>query len=52
MWNSPPVTLVKHYVLGERLYSSTILDLGTRWRWLASRPGRFTSGEMSPGTIG
>jgi hypothetical protein len=29
--------------MGEWRYSSTILDLGTRWRWVVrSRPGRFT----------
>jgi hypothetical protein len=32
--------------MGERRYSSTVLDLGTKWtRWSelsASRPGRFT----------
>jgi hypothetical protein len=27
---------------GEWRYSSTILDLGTRWKWTGSRPGRFT----------
>jgi hypothetical protein len=25
-------------------------DLGTSWRWSASRPGRFTPGERAPGT--
>jgi hypothetical protein len=30
--------------------SSSILDLGTRWRWSASRPNRFTPGEITPGT--
>jgi hypothetical protein len=29
--------------MGECLYRSTVLDLGTRWNeWSASRPGRFT----------
>jgi hypothetical protein len=36
--------------MGEWRYSSTFLDLGTRWRWSASRPGRFTAGEGAPGT--
>jgi hypothetical protein len=31
-------------------YNSTILDLSTRWRWSASLPGRFTPGEIAPGT--
>jgi hypothetical protein len=31
-------------------YDSTILDLGTRWRWSASRPDRFTPGEIAPST--
>jgi hypothetical protein len=30
--------------------SSRILDLGTRWRWSASRPGRYTPRERVPGT--
>jgi hypothetical protein len=34
--------------MGEWRYSSTIFDLGTRW--LASCPGRFTSGEIAPRT--
>jgi hypothetical protein len=28
-------------------YSFTILDPGTRCRWSASRPGRFTPGESA-----
>jgi hypothetical protein len=31
-------------------YRSTILDLGTSWRWVASCPVRFTPGETLPGT--
>jgi hypothetical protein len=27
-----------------------ILDLGTRWKWSASRPGRSISRERDPGT--
>jgi hypothetical protein len=27
-----------------------ILDLDTRWVWSASRPGRFTPRERTPGT--
>jgi hypothetical protein len=27
-----------------------ILDVGTRWRWSASRPGRFTPRERDSGT--
>jgi hypothetical protein len=27
------------------------LDLGTSWRWSASRPGRYTPGERAPGTL-
>jgi hypothetical protein len=34
----------------EWMYSSTIPDLGTRCRWSASRPNRFTSGERTPST--
>jgi hypothetical protein len=34
----------------KRRYNPTILDLGTRWRWSASRPGRFTSGESAHST--
>jgi hypothetical protein len=34
--------------MGEWRYSSTILDLGTRWRdWSASRPDRFIPGKIS-----
>jgi hypothetical protein len=37
--------------MGEWKYSSTFLDLGTRWNeWSATRPGRFTPGERSHGT--
>jgi hypothetical protein len=35
---------------GEWRYSSTILYLGTRWRWSASRPDRSTPEERSPCT--
>jgi hypothetical protein len=35
---------------GEWRYSSTILDLGIRRRWSASRPIRFIPGERAPGT--
>jgi hypothetical protein len=36
-------TLERH--VGEWIYSSTILDLGTKWRWLVSfTPGRITLG--------
>jgi hypothetical protein len=31
---------------GEWRYSFTILDLGTRWRWVIS----LTPGEITPGT--
>jgi hypothetical protein len=31
-------------------YSSTILDLGTRWRWSASRLVYFTPEEGAAGT--
>jgi hypothetical protein len=34
--------------MGEWRYSSTVLDIDTRWRWSASRPGRFTPGEIAP----
>jgi hypothetical protein len=30
--------------------AARILELGTRWRWSASLPGRFTPRERSPGT--
>jgi hypothetical protein len=33
----------------ECRYSSTILNLGSRWRWLAPRPCRFTPEETAPG---
>jgi hypothetical protein len=36
--------------MGEWRYSSIILDLFTRWRWSASRTGRFTPGEGTLGT--
>jgi hypothetical protein len=35
---------------GEWKYSSTILDLGTRWEWSLSCPYRFTPGERVPST--
>jgi hypothetical protein len=36
---------------GEWRYSFTILDLGTRWRWVVSfSPGNFTPREGAPGT--
>jgi hypothetical protein len=35
---------------GEWRYSSTIFDLRNRWELSASRPGRFTPGEIAPGT--
>jgi hypothetical protein len=38
--------------MGAWRYSSTILDLGTRWKWSASRPGRFTPEEEPPVPIG
>jgi hypothetical protein len=31
--------------MGEQRYSSTVLDLGIKWRWSASRPSRFMPGE-------
>jgi hypothetical protein len=34
--------------MGEWRYSSIILDLGTRWRWSASCPSRFTPWGNSP----
>jgi hypothetical protein len=36
--------------MGERRHSSTTLDLGARWRWSGSRPGRFSPGVRAPGT--
>jgi hypothetical protein len=40
--------------MGEWRYSSTFLDIGTRWRygdeWSASRPYRFIPAEIAPGT--
>jgi hypothetical protein len=36
--------------MGELRYSSTIPDLGTRWRWSASLPGRFNPGKRAHGT--
>jgi hypothetical protein len=37
----------------ERRYSSTILDLLTRWRWWSvSNPGRFAPGKEPPIRIG
>jgi hypothetical protein len=33
----------------ELKYSSTIIELGTRRKWSASRPGLFIPGEMTPG---
>jgi hypothetical protein len=37
--------------MGGRKYSSTILDLNTRWRWAVSSYGRFNSGEGALGTL-
>jgi hypothetical protein len=34
---------------GEQRYSSTILNLGTKW-WPASHPGHFVPGERARGT--
>jgi hypothetical protein len=35
--------------MGEWCYSSTILDLSTRWRWVvSSKPQHFSPGEISP----
>jgi hypothetical protein len=35
--------------MGQWRYSSTILDLGTRWRWVVSfMPRPFTPGGKSP----
>jgi hypothetical protein len=35
--------------MGEWVYSSTIFDLGTRWRWVVSfTPCHFTTGEIAP----
>jgi hypothetical protein len=46
--------VIKHHAVntygGEWRYSSTILDLCTRWRWSASRPGPFAPGDRAPGT--
>jgi hypothetical protein len=37
--------------MGEWRYSSVILDLGARWRWVVgSRPGRLIRGEIVPDT--
>jgi hypothetical protein len=35
--------------MGEWKYRSTILELGTEWRWAASRLDHFTSGERAHG---
>jgi hypothetical protein len=35
----------------EWRYTSTFLDLGTGWKWSASRPGRFTARERDDGTF-
>jgi hypothetical protein len=35
---------------GMEVYSSAILNLGTRPKWSASRPCRFIPGETVPGT--
>jgi hypothetical protein len=43
-------TLRHEGVLGEWGIVPCILDLGTRRRWLTSRPGRFTPRERAPGT--
>jgi hypothetical protein len=44
--------LIKHYSMkktGEWSYSSTILDIGTRWRWVvSSTPGPLYPREKSP----
>jgi hypothetical protein len=32
------------------LKGKVILDLGTKWKWSASRPGRFTPRERAPST--
>jgi hypothetical protein len=32
----------------ERRYGDTVLDLGTSWRWSASRTARFTPKERAP----
>jgi hypothetical protein len=37
-------------VLGVGCIAPCILDLGTRWRWAASRPGRFNPRERAPST--
>jgi hypothetical protein len=46
--------LTKHHAMkmyrGNGGIASRILDLGTWWRWSASRPGRFTARERAPGT--
>jgi hypothetical protein len=42
---------VKHYAIktyGEWRYSSTFLDLGSRWEWSASCPCHFTPQGNSP----
>jgi hypothetical protein len=33
--------------MGEWRYNSTTLDVGTKWRWSASRQSRFTHGETA-----
>jgi hypothetical protein len=39
--------------MGERRCSSSILDLGSSWRWaLSAHTGCFTPGERDPGTQG
>jgi hypothetical protein len=40
--------LIKHHnmkVYGGGGISPCILNLGTRWRWLASRPGLYSRGK-------
>jgi hypothetical protein len=36
--------------MGEYKYSSIILDRGTKWKWSATRLGRFAAGEKAPST--
>jgi hypothetical protein len=35
---------------GVEVYIHPFSDLGTRWGWSVSRPGRFTPRERDPGT--
>jgi hypothetical protein len=46
--------LIKHHAMktywGSRGIAPRILDLGTRWRWSASRPGCFIPRKRAPGT--